>query len=217
MTHNELKRTGLLFCLIGPTAGGKTTLGARMLAENKASLVLSVSATSRAPREGEREGEAYYFLSREDFQKKIDQGEFFEWEETHGNLYGTYRATVTDVIDSGTDLLLDIDIRGALNFQDEFPLHTVITFMVPPTPAVLQERIRARGKVSDKELNRRLETAHAEYAQLQEAAASGKIDYFVVNDKIDATHALLRCILEAERVRLGRLDKDFVRAVCRVK
>jgi len=214
----ELKREGILFCLIGPTAGGKTTLASKLLGENPETLRLSVSTTSRLPREGESEGESYFFVSREDFEQKIKKGEFFEWEEIHGNLYGTAKSAVDGAISSGRDLLLDIDIRGAVNFKKSFPGNAVISFLIPPSIKALRDRIRGRGAIEESDLEERLATARREFEQLKELAEeSGIIDYFVVNDKFEATHRILSSILAAERVKLGRTDMSEVKRLCSLR
>jgi guanylate kinase len=178
---------------------------------------LSISATTRTPRENERDGSSYFFLSREAFRAKAAAGEFFEWEEIHGNLYGTLRSTVDEALERGHDLLLDIDIRGALNFKRALPNSTVIVFLVPPSIEVLKKRLLARGKISEQELQTRLGTAEREYQQLLELQDKpGAIDYFVVNDSVEDTYALLNAIVAAERARLIRMKQSDIRAICHV-
>lgn len=213
----ELKRKGILFCLVGPTGGGKTTFSLRLREEFPTSTRLSISATSRAPRSGEEEGRSYFFMTREQFESKIKAGAFFEWEETHGNLYGTLRETVNDAISKGIDLVLDVDIRGAINFKKHFPAETVVVFLVPPSFKVLQERIDKRGKLGEKELAARFATASREYRQLLETVNEAyTVDYFIVNDVADESYSTVRGILLAERTRLGRLDVEQVRQICRI-
>lgn len=215
MTGNN--RQGMLLCLVGPSAGGKTTIGAELLETFGQSMQLSVSATSRPPRESEKDGESYIFLSREEFQGRIKNGEFFEWEEIHGNFYGTLKSTVDRAVDSGIDLLLDIDIQGALNFKRRFAPATVIVFLVPPSREVLLERLRSRGKVDEKEVQRRLDTAIEEYRQFFDAQLEGGlIDYFIVNDALDTTISISKSIVSAERVRLSRWNSDFVAKICQI-
>lgn len=213
-----VRRQGMLFCLVGPAGGGKTTLRARMLADFPGEVTASVSVTTRAPRPGETHGKNYFFVSREEFERRRGAGEFYESEEVHGNLYGTLKATLDDAIARGLDLLLDIDIRGALRFKREYPDHAVVVFMVPPTTRQLIERLKARGPVGEAEIKTRLETAREEYRALLDAAADRtKVDYFVVNDEIEATYALLQSIRSAERARLVRLNRADVGAICRIE
>lgn len=209
------RRRGLLFCLCGPTGGGKTFYGQRLLQSFPDSLQRSISVTSREPRPGESHGQSYYFISRGEFEHRIAKGEFFEWEEVHGNYYGTLMSTIKAVPVSGRDLLLIIDIRGALRVKEAFPEDTVIAFMVPPDFKTLKERLRARGKMSNREEALRFDTARFEYGKLLEHAdRKGQVDYLVVNDEIEATYTAISSILLAERARLYRIDRDEIEKVC---
>lgn len=212
----NIKREGVLFCFIGPSGGGKTTLVSRLL-EDYTDLSLSISATTRAPREGEVNGESYVFLSRSEFEKKIKAGEFFEWEEIHQQLYGSFRSTITSAIDGGRDLLLDIDIKGALTFKKHFPRNIVIVFVLPPDPETLVERITRRSGLGEEELARRLETARQEYLLLLDIAeVPGQVDYFVINDDLRHTYEHICKIVDAERTRLHRMDLQYLHELCRV-
>lgn len=212
-----MKRTGILLCLIGPAAGGKTTLAKALLQKFGATVSFSVSVTSRPARSGEVQGESYHFVSRAEFDERIKAGAFVEWEEVHGNLYGTLKEALTKSVVDGKDLILDIDIAGALNIKKLNPQDTVIVFIVPPSSKVLVERILKRGSVTPEELSRRLDTARIEYAKALELSKQfGKIDYFVVNDDRLLAEAQVESILEAERSRLSRLDDLALRTICRV-
>ena len=211
----KLKRTGMLLCMIGPAGGGKTTFTQRLLAHQHDSLHLSVSVTTRTARPNERDGSSYFFVTRPEFEAKIQRGEFFEWEEIHGNHYGTLKATVDQALSGNSDLLLDIDIKGALRFKKALPLNTVVVFLVPPSVAILKSRLQARGSITPTELATRLGTAEREYRTLLELADQpGAVDYFVVNDVAEETYQTLQAIVSAERVRLIRLSKDDVRSIC---
>lgn len=213
----SIRRQGMLLCLVGPAGGGKTTLRARLLNDFASEVTPSISVTTRAPRVGEVHGKNYFFVAREEFVAKRDRGEFFESEEVHGNLYGTLRSTLEDAIQRGVDLLLDIDIRGALRFKREYPDHAVVVFMVPPSTKALIERLRGRAPITDREVETRLATATAEYGALLEGMADrGKVDYFLVNDEIEATYGALKAIRLAESLRLVRLDRRGVAAVCTI-
>jgi guanylate kinase len=157
-------------------------------------------------------------MSREEFIARRERGEFFEWEETHGNLYGTLQSSLLDGINSGMDLVFQIDIRGALKFKRQFPENTVTLFIVPPSFEALQERLRNRGTVDDAELKRRFDTAKQEYDQLMRLYAEpGKIDYLVVNRDLDSTYEQVRSIVVAERARYHRMDMESVEQFCEVK
>jgi guanylate kinase len=207
-----IQRKGLLFCLLGPSGSGKSTLARKLLSEFKRTLRPSVSYTSRAPREGEVNGQHYYFVSRDEFIKKKDAGYFFEWEETHGNFYGTPKEAVENAINSGNDLILDIDIRGACSFRKAYSLSTVMVFLLPPTPESLAERMQARGSISDAEIQRRLETARKEYEMLSKT----EVDYCVVNASLDDTYSVVRSILVAERYRALRLEPSAIEEFCKI-
>ena len=132
--------------LSSPSGGGKTTI-ARMLLERRPDVGYSVSCTTRAPRPGERDGKDYYFLSTEDFEARKSRGEFAEWAVVHGNLYGTLRQEVTQVLGSGRHVIMDIDVQGARQFAQAFP-ESVLVFLLPPTTDVLIGRLRARRRES---------------------------------------------------------------------
>jgi len=212
MSHKNSEqppRDGIVLCLVGPAGSGKTSLGADLLARFPESIRYSISATTRDPRSGEQNGVHYHFFSREEFEQRKDAGEFFETEEVHGNLYGTLRASVEKSLSQGVDLLLDVDIKGALVFKHKLPLNTVIVFLAPPTREEMVQRIKARGTISDDELARRLETANAEFARFFEHSKfGGMIDYLIVNEQRDAALTHLSAILMAERLRAARVSLD---------
>jgi guanylate kinase len=210
----QANRDGMLFCLIGPTGSGKTTLAQSLMKEFGATVRSSVSATTRPRRDNEVEGVHYHFMTVDQFQAKIAENAFFEWEEVHGNWYGTLKKTVEDSIAEGVDLILDIDIRGALNFRRAYPAHTVTTFLVAPNYEVLLQRVRGRGAMNEEELKKRVATARFEYDKVLKTGASGDIDYFVENDKYEDTYLRITSILRAERSRTVRLDKGWLASKC---
>jgi guanylate kinase len=212
----ELKRKGILFVLIGPSGSGKSTFCSRLVGDFD-DLHYSISVTSRPPRKGEVNGKSYHFVSREEFIARRERGEFFEWEETHGNLYGTLRSTLQNGIDGGHDLLFQIDIRGALTMKTHFPDNTVAVFIIPPSFEALRERLVRRGSVDNAELDRRFATAREEYeALLSLPRDGGKIDYLLLNRDIEETYARMKGIVIAERSRYLRMDGDSVRYFCKV-
>lgn len=207
----SMKRRGLLFCLAGPAGAGKNTIGAALAEAHAGTLVRSVSCASRPPRSGEQEGRDYFFISEEEFRRRIARGEFFEWEQVHGNLYGTLNETLTSAIEQGRDLLLIIDIRGSLNVKRRFPADTFIAFVTPSAFTAIEERMRARGGLSEREIEVRLETARAEYRRLLDAVSGDaknapSVDYLLVNDDLRRACAGASAILEAERQRISRVD-----------
>jgi guanylate kinase len=214
---SKIVRRGILFVLIGPSGSGKSTFCARLVEEFPSKIKYSISATTRPPRENEVHGVSYHFMSREDFHERRERGEFFEWEENHGNLYGTLRSNISDGISSGTDLLFQIDIRGALNFKKSFPDNTVTIFIIPPSFEVLNQRLLARGTVDPEELKLRYNTAQSEYAALLSLRADlGKIDYVVVNQELASTYDEVRPIVLAEQARYHRMDISSVAALCAI-
>lgn len=214
---SSLKRKGILFVMIGPSGSGKSTLCSRLVRDFEKSLRYSISVTSRPPREGEVDGRSYYFVSREEFIARRDRGEFFEWEETHGNLYGTLRASLENGIESGHDLLFQIDIRGAMTMKKNFPDNTVAVFIIPPSFESLRERLLTRGPVEQSELERRFRTARQEYETLQSLHADrDAIDYLVLNHSLEDAYTEVRAIVTAERSRFGRMEKGSVAHFCQV-
>lgn len=209
------RRQGILFCFVGAAASGKTTFCQRLLSDFSGQLAKSISTTSRPPRSGEVPGSSYYFISRGEFEAKVAAGEFFEWEETHGNLYGTLAAPLNEAIASGKDVLLDVDIRGSQTFKARFAKNAVVTFIAPPSSAVLKERLIKRGSVAPAELELRLQTARREYdSVLSLLHRPGAIDYFVVNDDLEAAYRMIGMIVTSEQARFSRLDPDDLKKIC---
>jgi guanylate kinase len=210
-------RRGILFVIVGPSGSGKSTFCSRLVQEFPGNLRYSVSATSRPPRANEQEGTSYFFMTREEFVARRDAGDFFEWEENHGNLYGTLRSSITDGISAGRDLLFQIDIRGALSFKKSFPDNTVTIFILPPSYQELKQRLEGRGTVDPAELKVRFATARSEYAALLALRGDpGKIDYVVVNRDLVETYDHIRSIVVAEQARYLRMDQGSVAQMCAI-
>jgi guanylate kinase len=184
--------------LSSPSGGGKTTI-ARQLLQRRSDLGYSVSCTTRSPRPGESEGRDYYFLTREQFIAKRDDGEFAEWAEVHGNLYGTLRAEISRVLSHGKHVIMDIDVQGARQLRRAFP-KTVTVFVLPPSGEVLLTRLRARKTESPQQLAARLDSA------LQELRSVEEYEYVVVNDDLDHAVKRVGAILDAEVVSQERLE-----------
>lgn len=184
--------TSKLFVISGPSGAGKGTLVARVRAELP-SLGLTVSATTRSPREGEVDGVNYYFLSKEEFERRVNAGEFVEWAHVHGNCYGTLVSEVRGKLDSGSSLILEIDVQGALQVKERFP-DAVLIFIKPPSLAVLRERLVGRGTESPEMVELRLSNAESELA------LADRYDEVLVNNDLDqAVAELSRIIRSYER------------------
>lgn len=204
------ERLPILFCLVGPAGSGKTTLAERLITHFATSLSRVITTTCRAPRPGEVDGESYYFVSRESFQESVANKAFFEWEETHGNLYGTSFEAMHSIERRGEDLLLVVDIRGALNFKTSFPNRTVIIFLVPSSIEVLRTRVESRG-TAQAELRRRLKTAETEYSLALTHRDS--LDYLVLNDDLELATQTLTSVIQAERVKLSHYNAKTVETI----
>ena len=196
---------GLLFIVSAPSGAGKTTLVERLV-EQVPGLELSRSYTSRPAREGETDGVDYNFVSRERFETMVAAGEFLEWAEVFGNLYGTSAADTDRVLKSGSDLVLVIDVQGARKVR-RLGIETTATFLMPPSVEVLERRLRGRSKDSEAVIGRRLEVAR------DEVLAFGDYDFIVVNDELTAAVDRLRSIVIAERARLRCMRRDAERIV----
>ena len=210
-----VRRNGMLLCLVGPAGGGKTSLGERLVREEQGRVRLSVSATTRQPRPGEVPGVAYHFISRSEFEGRAQRGEFFETEEVHGNWYGTLRETVESSIRDGVDLVLDIDIKGARRFKEQYPNSAVLCFVVPPTFSILVDRLKKRPGTTLEDLRKRITTAHHEYTTVM-ALPPGTVDYLLVNDQFDATYERLLALVYTERLRFARMSQPEVAQICSV-
>jgi guanylate kinase len=188
--------TPLVIVLSSPSGGGKSTIAKRILTE-RADAGYSVSATTRLPRAGEVDGEAYHFLSPDEFERLVQAGEFLEHAVYNGQRYGTLVREVRRVTQGGRHVLLDIEVVGARLVRERFP-DAVLVFVVPPSGRVLAERLHGRGTEGAAELAGRLETA------LEEVAAAHEYDYVVVNDELEEAVRAVHAILEAEARRTGR-------------
>jgi guanylate kinase len=189
---------GLLFIVSAPSGTGKTTLVERLV-EHTPSLKMSRSYTSRAAREGETDGVDYNFVTRSTFEAMAAAGEFLEWAELFGNLYGTGASDTETVLAAGHDVVLVIDVQGARKVRAR-GIETTTVFVMPPSMAVLEQRLRGRSKDSEPEIQRRLQVAR------DEVAAFAEYDFVVVNDELTSAVDRLRSIVVAERSRLDRMQ-----------
>ncbi|MBR6788474.1 MAG: guanylate kinase [Clostridia bacterium] len=181
-------RKGSLIVLSGPSGVGKGTIYAGLL-KIMPDLTVSVSATTRAPRPGEIHGKHYYFITRDEFNKMKDNGEFLEWAQTVGNCYATPKAPVMEKLASGYDVLLEIDVKGAKQVKKAYPECKTI-FVLPPSREELARRLRGRGTESEEQISARLALATSELEE------SGSFDYEIINSDIDKAIADVKEIIE---------------------
>jgi guanylate kinase len=187
------RRRGQLFIVSAPSGTGKTTLVERLV-QRLPDLAMSRSYTSRSARAGEQDGVDYNFISRERFESLIGEQAFLEWADVFGNYYGTSAADTEAVLVSGTDVVLVIDVQGARQVRSR-GIETVGVFVLPPSAAILERRLRGRSKDSEDQILRRLEVARREVGEFE------RYDYVVVNDELEAAVERLRAIVVAERSR----------------
>lgn len=183
--------------LSSPSGGGKTTI-ARLLLERRPDVGYSVSCTTRAARNGEVDGRDYHFLSRDEFARRRDAGEFAEHAEVHGNLYGTLRDEVDRVFAAGRHVVMDIDVQGARQFVASYP-ESVLVFLLPPSAEVLIGRLTGRNTEAPAVTLKRLTGAR------DELAAVHQYQYVVVNDDLEVAYRQVSSIVDAETVRHRRL------------
>ena len=184
---------GNLFIVTGPSGAGKGTVLGRLLPTME-QLQYSVSATTRAPREGEEDGVNYYFLNRNDFLNMVDRGEFLEYAEYVGNYYGTSLKVIQDKLDAGIDVLLDIEVQGAAKVRSKCP-EAVLIFIIPPSFEELSRRLHRRATDQEDVIQGRLQKAREEYRHIPQ------YDYMVVNDKVSDAAAEIVSIMTAEDCR----------------
>jgi guanylate kinase len=196
MPPKEDKGLGILFVVSSPSGGGKGTLIQRML-KKSLNLSYSVSFTTRAPRDGEVDGREYFFVTPEKFERMVAANEFLEWAHVHGKQYGTSRSQVFREISEGRDIVLEVDVQGAASIRALMP-DAVSIFILPPSFAVLRQRLLDRGTDSPEELDLRLRNAPKE---LKHYAA---FQYLIINDDADRAADQLSAIVHAERARLHR-------------
>jgi guanylate kinase len=194
------ERPGLLFIISAPSGTGKTTLAERLV-QGRTGLQLSRSYTSRAPRNGESDGVDYHFISRTRFEAMVGDGQFLEWADVFGNLYGTCREDTVSVLAAGVDLILVIDVQGARQVRQTGFEHVGI-FVLPPSFEVLERRLRGRSKDTEAQILERLQVARDEVDAVEE------YDYVVINDELERAVAKLAAIIEAERARLRVMRGD---------
>ena len=196
---------GILFVVSGPAGVGKGTVCKEYVSKNK-NAFLSVSATTRAPRPGEEEGINYFFKTREEFERMLENDEFIEHAEFCGNLYGTPKRAVEQRLEQGSDVILEIEVQGALQIKQKFS-ECVLIFIVPPSYGELETRLVGRGTETPEVVEKRLRRA------LEEFQLMSKYDYILMNDVVDDAEARLECIAAAERLKASR-NTELIKELC---
>lgn len=198
----QMNEKGLLLVISGPSGAGKGTVCGAYLKEHP-ECALSVSATTRTPRPGEENGVNYYFMSREDFKEKIKNDGFLEHAVFCDNYYGTPKDAVMQMIDSGRDVILEIEVQGAMQVRAHYP-EAVFIFVVPPTMDELENRLRGRGTESDEVVRSRLDRAKEEFNYTH------KYNYVLINDTVENAVNRLDAIITAEKCRIER-KYDYIK------
>ncbi|MFQ3248324.1 guanylate kinase [Glaciecola sp.] len=216
--HNTDKRTdkrptqplGNLFIVAAPSGAGKSTLIKEILrkSSDENRMQLSVSHTTRAPRKGEQNGVEYHFVDHTEFESMIQQDAFYEYAEVFGNYYGTSKAAISDKLQQGIDIFLDIDWQGARQVKKQNP-DVISIFIMPPSVEALQARLSGRGQDSDEVIAKRMAEAQSEISHYDE------FDFVIVNDHLETAHKEFESIITAQRTRLDnqqiRHDSLFAR------
>ena len=192
---------GQLLVVSGPSGAGKGTICKALIEKNP--IWISTSCTTRKPRAGEVDGINYFFIEREEFLKRIDNDEFLEYAEVYGNFYGTPRSEVLRLLDEGKDVILEIDIQGALKIKSSYP-EGVFIFIMPPSMEELRNRITNRGSETPESLKTRLEAAY------DEISFASKYDYAVVNDEVDKAVKKIESIIIAEKCRVFKIKDELL-------
>lgn len=182
---------GNLYIIAGCSGVGKGTLLNLFLQQNP-NIKLSISATTRSPREGEKDGVNYFFVSKEDFKKSVDNNEFLEWAEFSGNYYGTKKSFVEKTLSQGIDLILEIEVQGAKQVKEKMP-EAISIFIMPPSIEELEARLRGRHTESEEAIQKRLHQVN------REIEAGKNFDYKIVNDKLEQALSDMQAIFQQER------------------
>ena len=197
------KNRGSLVVISGPSGAGKDTVVERYVGENKDNAWVSVSCTSRDMRPGDKEGVSYYFISREEFENKISNGDFLEYAEYNGNYYGTPKEHIEDKLKNGIDVILVIEVQGALKVKELVP-EAIFIFIMPPSMSELGKRLVGRKTESKDKILNRFRTAY------QEINAVSNYNYVVINDDIDKAVDKVSAILLSEKCRVDRIEEVYL-------
>lgn len=200
-----IDKKGLLLVVSGPSGAGKGTICKVLMDRNK-DIKLSVSATTRQPRNGEVEGENYYFLTHEKFNDMISKNEFLEYASTYSNFYGTPKGPVMESLEKGQDVVLEIEMQGARQVKQIYP-EAILIFVLPPTLNELQSRLSSRGTETEEQMQERLSCAFEEIKQIKD------YNYFIFNETNKEVEAAIEIenIISAEKNKSARYEEDIIR------
>ena len=197
------KKNGELIIISGTTCAGKGTVVKKLVEKNQ-NLKVSISYTSREKRDGEIEGKDYYFVSSEEFERKIQDGDFLEYAKVqYGKYYGTPKKEVHDLLEQGFDVILEIDVQGAQQIKEMFP-QTILIFIMAPSMSEVKRRIKARGKETKEQILERFKVAYNELNEIP------KYNYVVVNDNLEEAVSKVEAILLSEKCRVDRIEEIAV-------
>ena len=197
-----LNRKGLLLVVSGPSGAGKGTICKALLNKND-QIKLSVSATTRKPRNGEVHGVNYFFIEKEEFTKMIENGEFLEYAQIYDNFYGTPKAAIIECLEKGQDVILEIEMQGARQIKEVYP-EGVFIFVLPPSLEELKSRIVGRGTETHEEIEKRFSCAFEEINQIV------NYDYFIVNEDIEKSVSDVEAIICAEKNKVTRYKNNII-------
>ena len=199
---------GVLLIVSGPSGAGKGTICSEYM-KRRPDTFLSISATSRNPRPGDEDGVTYFFKTRDEFEKMIDAGELLEHAEFCGNYYGTPKAPAFSAMDEGRDVILEIEVQGALQVKEKYP-EAVLVFVLPPSPEVLRERLIGRQTEDIETVNKRIGEAEREVSQ------SPKYDYIIINDDLSDAVSLLESVSDAEKAKVSS-NTEYLKNIWNLK
>lgn len=197
-----MESKGLLIVISGPSGAGKSTVCRELLRSYSENLELSVSVTTRKPRDGEFEGVNYFFKSKEEFIRMAENGELIEYAKVHDNYYGTPKKYAMDKLKEGKTVILEIDVQGGLKVKHFFS-DAIFVFIMPPSFEELKKRIEGRGTETEQDICKRMKNAYSEIGH------ANNYEYVVVNDNIKDAAAKINCILTAEKCKFRRCNIDF--------
>lgn len=204
-----LNREKIIFCICGPTASGKSSVREHIV-KRVSSLQFSVSTTTRASRAGERNGEDYFFVSEQEFAKRLEQGKFLEHAQYSGHLYGTEIRNLELAQRNNHDLLLEIEVQGVEQIKKRFAEKVVTLFICPPSLRELEARLRSRATDAEDQIQSRLQIAKQELTTL---TSPGFSDYFILNEHLDDALKTIQSVIFAERARFSRLAEESLSAI----